>query len=193
VPVSETLCVGLVAVSVMVRVPVRAFACRGVNATLMEQLVAGVSTNVAGHPLLVIEKFPLTVTLLIVIFALPVLVTVTDCVELVVFTTCGMNATLAGDTAIVLVSVTPVPDIATVGAAPGALSLMVSVPLAWPAAVGVKVIETVQVLPEGPGGKVEGLIGHAFDATKTPLDETMLEIVTGELPVLVRVTVCGFG
>ena len=55
VPVSVTLCVGMVAVSVMVKVPVRTFACSGVNATLMEQFVAGVSTYVAGHPLLVIE------------------------------------------------------------------------------------------------------------------------------------------
>jgi hypothetical protein len=104
-----------------------------------------------------------------------------------------MNTKLAGVTATVLVSVRPVPDTATVGEAPGALSVMVTVPLAWPAAEGVKVTENVQVLPVGPGGRVDGLTGHELDTTKAALDETMLEIVTGELPVLVRVTVCGFG
>ena len=121
---------------------------------------------------------------------MPVLLTVTVCVALVVPTTCGMNTKLAGVTATVLVSVRPVPDTATVGEAPGALSVMVTVPLAWPAAVGVNVTVNVQVLPEGPGGRVDGLTGHELDTAKAALDETMLEIVTGAVPVLISVTVC---
>ena len=96
-------------------------------------------------------------------------------------------------TATVFASATPVPDIVTLGAAPGALLVTVSVPLAAPAFAGVNVTETVHVLPLGPGAKVEGLSGQLLATTNAVLDEVILEIVTGEFPVLVKVMVCGFG
>jgi hypothetical protein len=76
------------------------------------------------------------------------------------------------------------------GAVPGALSVTVRVPLRAPFAEGVKVTLTWQVFPEGPGGTVV----HPFDtANSVGFDETTLETVTGEFPVLVRVTVWGLG
>src|SRR5712691_12342229 len=83
----------------------------------------------------------------------------------------------------------PVPVNGTVCGLPAALSVIVSVPVRAPTAVGANVTLIVQF---APAARVAGLIGQAttpvLDSAKSP--EAAIElIVTALAPVLVRVTV----
>ena len=88
----------------------------------------------------------------------------------------------------------PVPVNGTVCGLPLALSVMVSVPMRAPVAVGVNVTLIVQVFDPAVAGNVAGLIGQAdapvLVSAKSP-DAAMEMIVRGPVPVFVSVTVCG--
>jgi hypothetical protein len=83
----------------------------------------------------------------------------------------------------VSVGTAPVPDKVTVCGLPLALSVMVRVPLAVPAAVGVNVTLIVQFAP------APMLVPHVFVWEK-PLLATMLVKVSEAVPESVTVTVC---
>ena len=79
--------------------------------------------------------------------ASPVLVRVTDCAALVVFTSCAAN--VSAETERLATGAIPVPVNAVVGAAPAALLLTLRVPLRLLRAIGVKLTLMVQLLPAG--------------------------------------------
>jgi hypothetical protein len=83
VPVSDTVCVLLLALSVMVSVPLSELAVVGVKVTLMLQLLPAASELPQA---LLAAKLPVAATELIVKAALPELVSVTVWALLVVFT-----------------------------------------------------------------------------------------------------------
>ena len=86
----------------------------------------------------------------------------------------------------------PVPLKLTKCGLPGALSWIVKVPLLLPLCVGVKVTLTVQLVLVL---RLKGGAGHGFDSPlmfqpKSPLTLKLLT-VTGCVPVLVKVRICG--
>src|SRR5271157_1454017 len=83
--------------------------------------------------------------LLILSGAVPLLVSVTACAELVVLTSWLLKDRLVGDR--VTPGAVPVPERATVCGLPEAVSVMVRVPFRVPDAVGVKVTLMAQLAP----------------------------------------------
>ena len=78
---------------------------------------------------------------------------------------------------------TPVPVKPTVCGLLGALSAIESVPVRWPAAVGVNVTAIVQLAPAATE------LPQALVCAKSP-DAVTPEMVNDALPVFVSVTVC---
>jgi hypothetical protein len=160
VPVSGTVCGLFTALSVMERLAVRVPLAVGlkVSVTVHVPLTASV-LGLSGH-VLVWEKSPVFVPLnpmaVIVSGAVPVLVTVTDCVGLLVPTDWLRKVRLVGlrDTA----GAVPVPLKDTVWGLPAALSAMEMLALRLPVAPGLKVTEMLHVLPAArvldPDGQV---------------------------------------
>ena len=90
---------------------------------------------------------PVTAKLVMLKAALPGLVRVTGCAELVVPTGRLPKARLAGERLTTGAVLVPVPERLTVWGLPAALSEMLRVPLRVPVAVGVKVTLIVQLAP----------------------------------------------
>jgi hypothetical protein len=158
VPVRLTVCGLLLALSVIVRVPVRVPPARGVKVTLIVQLALGVSE--LGHAL-VWAKSPLTLMMREVNAALPLLLRVTVCGGLVVETVCPAKVRLVVER--LTTGASPVPLRVTFWGLLLALSVSASVPLRAPLAVGVKVTLMVQLAP----GDSE--IGQELVWAKSPL------------------------
>jgi len=84
---------------------------------------------------------------------------------------------------------TPVPVSATLCGLPAALSVMLTLPVRFPVAVGLKVMLIAQFAPPA---SVVGLTGHVLVCAKSPLlvpPAAMLVIVSAAVPVLVTVIV----
>ena len=116
----------------------------------MRQLDPAAKLEPQGLPPIT-AKLPVTAILEIVSDAVPVLINVTDCGELVVFTTCPPKDRLAGRRLTAGANAAPVPVRLAVWGLLSALSLTVNVPVRIPDAVGVKVTLIVQLaLPARP-------------------------------------------
>jgi hypothetical protein len=118
----------------------------------------------------------------------PVLVSVTVLVVLVVFTTWFPNETEVGDRK--TAGAVPVPVRVTVCGLPPALSMTERVPPRLPIALGVNVMLIVQALL---AANVAGEIGQLFVCAKSlallPVNVSAVT-VRADVPVLVSVTVC---
>jgi negative regulator of sigma E activity len=160
----------------MVSAPLREPLVLGVNVTLRVQLALAATLV---PQVLVWEKSPLTVMLLIVRVALPVFVRVTLCALLLLPTACAGKVKEVGER--LTTGALPVPVRLTVCVAGLALSVMVMEPLRDPAALGVNVTLRVQLaLAARPEPQV--LVWE-----KSPLT-VMLLIVRVALPVFASVT-----
>ena len=84
----------------------------------------------------------------------------------------------------ICVGVNPKPETAMTCGLLGALSVMVTVAVRLPAAVGVNVTPTVHVLF---GFNVLGETGQLFEMAKSPALIATLEMVSGTSPLLARV------
>ena len=140
VPVRETSCGVPAALSAMFNEPVRVPVAAGVKVTFTMQLVP---TARLVPQLLVCAKSPLAVMLEMLAAAVPVFETVTGCDALLLPSTCAGKASALLDRPIT--GAVPVPVRETVWGLFEALSVMVSVPLRDPLAVGVNVTFTVQL------------------------------------------------
>jgi hypothetical protein len=166
----------------MVSVPLREPAVVGVKVTWIGQFAPPATL---APQVFVSAKSPLAATLVIVSAAVPELVRVIVCAALGVLSTCAANVRLAGER--VAPGPAPVPVSATVCGLPAALSVMVSVPLRTPGAVGVNVTLIVQLAVGAT--EVPQLLVSPKSPPFTPLI-AILETWSVPLPVFVRVTLC---
>jgi hypothetical protein len=204
------------ALSVKVSVPLAAPAAVGVNVTPTAQL-APAGTGVP-QVLPEIAKGPLIPTLEIVRDVLWRLVSVTVTAALVLPTVTVPKLNELADSVTGELEPLPVPLRLTVWGPPGAESVKVSVPVAAPVAVGVKVTPTLQlapgamlvpqVLPAIPKGPLAPTPEMVSDTPRLLVSVTDLvelveptavvlklrelaDSVTGAVPVPVRLTICG--
>ncbi len=153
VPVNDTVCVLGVAESVTVSVAVLVPVALGVNVTLMVQLAPTAKDRGSVPQVFVCAKFdafePLSAMLFTVSEAVPELVRVTLRAALVVPVTWLASVTLVGESVAAdpLVVVPPVPVRVTVWVVGLALSVMVSVAVWMPVALGLNVTLIVQLDP----------------------------------------------
>ena len=183
VPVRATVCVLLdapLSLSVMVSMAVRVPVAVGVKITSMRHEPPA-ATDVPQ--VFVSAKFPALVPLSVMVAtesnAVPVFDSVTDIVELGVPTSCPPNDRLEPER--LATGAMPVPVSATACGLSLALSVMVSVPVRAPVVAGMKAMLIVQFDPEDRE-KPQKLVW-----LKSPLT-AMLLMVTGPIPVLVRLT-----
>jgi hypothetical protein len=155
VPVSGTVCGLLVALSVMVKVPVRGPVTVGVNVTLIVQVfdpaVAGKVAGQADVPVLVSAKSPDAAMEMIVRGPVPVFVSVTVCAALIIFSSWLPKVRLVGASVTAGVGFAPVPVNAMFCGLVLSLSVSCNVAVSLPTTVGLNVTLTVQVLvaPKG--------------------------------------------
>lgn len=135
--------------------------------------------------LLVCEKSPLAVTALTVKVAVPVLLTLTDCVALLFPTSTPLKLRLAGESR--AAEATPVPVKGTLCGLPAALSVMLSEEEALPVFVGVKVMLIVQLAFEA---RVFPQVLVCANSPLLPLTILMFDNNSDDVPVLVSVTAC---
>jgi len=193
VPVSGTLCGLPPALSLMLRVAVRAPLAAGVKLTLMVQLaVAARVLGLSGQVFDCAKSAaftPFTTMPLIVSAAVPLFVSVIDCAALVVpifwlpkLSEVGLSVTAGAET-------TPVPLRATLCGLPAALSLILTLALRTPEVDGEKVTRMVQL---APAANVLGASGQVLVSAKSaafvPV-RPMLLIVSAAVPVFVSVAV----
>jgi hypothetical protein len=180
VPFSVTVCGEPLALSVIVSVPERPPAAVGVKVI---EIVQAVPTATLAPQLLVSAKSPDAAIELSVSVAVPELESVTACAALVVPVVCDAKVRLAEEMAAVGVAASPAPLNATICGELLALSVIVSVPVRLPAAVGVKVTEMVQP------ALAATLVPQLFVWAKSP--EAAIDVmVSAAVPELVSVTVC---
>ena len=186
VPLSVIVCMPPLALSAMVTTPVRVPLAVGVNVTAIVQ-VPEAATGVEVEQVLPLPraKSPLAVKALMFRALVPVFVSVTDCAAAVVPTTVLPKVRLEGfrDTP----ATAPVPLSAIVCVPPLALSRMVNTPVRVPLEVGANVTAIVQVPKAATGVEVEHVV--PAPRAKSPL-EVKAEMVSGLVPVLVKVTDC---
>jgi len=191
VPERLTVCGLPLALSVMLTEAVRLPLADGVNVTLIGQLPSAATEL---PQVLLSEKslafVPVTVMLVMLKGALPVLLRVTVCAPLVVPTGWLPKPRLVGErltTGAVAAVDVPVPERLTVCGLPLALSVMLTEAVRLPLAGGVKVTLIVQWAPAATE------LPHVLVSAKFLLLVPMtarLVILKVALPVLLRVTVC---
>jgi hypothetical protein len=179
VPVRLDVCGLPTALSATLSVPVRVPVAVGLNTTLMVHfaLAARLDEQVVAEML----KSP------VVDGEIPVKATACLLVNVNVFAGLDTPTFSVGNDALAGVSVActvPVPDNATVCGLLGELSVIVSVPVRVPTAVGVKVTSILQFFPAASVAP-QGLVDVVWP--KSPL-VVMLLIFSVEVPVLVKVT-----
>jgi hypothetical protein len=167
------------ALSAMVTAPVREPAAVGVNVTLIAQLLP-LATLLPQ--LFVSPKSPLAVIPVIDSGALPVLLKTTLWGALVVLTIWVVKVKLAGASATTGIG-TPLPANGIVSGESDALSVIITEPYLFPAAVGVNVTLITQLKP------APRLAGQVLVCAKSPF-VVMLVNVRAALPVFAKVTVC---
>ena len=192
VPLSVTLCGLPAALSLIVTLAPRLPLADGVKVTLIVQLAPAASVLGLMGQVLVCAKspafVPATVMLVIVRAAVPLFVSVTDLAALVVPTFWAPKLRLVGFSVTAGAETVPVPESATLCGLPAALSLIVTLALRLPVAVGENVTLSVQV---APAASVLGLSGQVFVCAKSPALAPltpMLLIVNAAVPLLVSVT-----
>lgn len=136
--------------------------------------------------LLVCEKSPVAVTLLIVSGAVPVFVTVIGDAVLVLPTSTPAKLRLRGES--VAAGATPVPLIAALCGLPVALSVILTVDDRLPVLVGVKVTVIVQL---AFAASEEGQVFVCEKSPVLPLDILIPVIDSDAFPVFVSVIICG--
>ena len=172
----------MVALSAIVTEPRRLPEASGANVIVMVQLFP--AATLAGQ-LLLWAKSPLAVTLEMARAALPVLVNVTVCAALMLPTAWLLNVSVLVER-LTTGTASPMPDSGTVCVLPATfpvLSVTVRVPVLVPAAVGVNVTLIVQVV------LAERIEPHVLLWLKSPA-ATMLEMLNGASPVLLKITCC---
>ena len=180
VPLKATVCGEPPALSVIVSVPERAPAAVGVKVIEIVQLapIARLLPQV-----LISEKSPETAIAPSVSAAVPELVRITVCTALVVPIVCDGKVRLVGESVAVGVAAKPVPLSVTVWGEPVALSVIASVPVRLPAAVGVNFTEIEQFAPAATD------IPQVLVYAKSP--DVAIELsASAACPVLVSVTIC---
>ena len=115
--------------------------------------------------------------------ALPVLLSVTDCAALVVFSSWLPKLKFVADKLTMGAGAAPVPVRLMVCGLPAMLSVIVTAPVRMPVAVGVNVTLMVQLAPAATD------VPQVLVCMKSPL-ATMLVTLSAAVPVLVSVTVC---
>ena len=185
-PLSVTVCVPPLALSVMVITPVRVPLAVGVNVTAIVHVPeAAIGVEIEQIVPAFRAKSPLAARAMMVSELVPVLVTVTDCAAAVVPTTVLPKVRLEGATDIP--AAVPLPVSVTICVPPLASSLVVTTLVRVPLAVGVNVTAIVQVLPAATGVEVEQVV--PVPKAKSPL--AINAVMFRELiPVLVKVTDC---
>jgi hypothetical protein len=166
VPVRFTVCGEFDAASVTVIVPVRVPAAVGVNVTLTMQFAPPFS--VGGH-VFVCPKSPAE-PIVTDVAPVPVFLTVTGLLALVLPTACEANVKLAGVAVTVITVAVPVPVKLTVCGEFDAVSVSEIVPVRVPATVGVNVTFTVQFAP------AFSVVPQLFVCAKSPVDATEMEV-----------------
>jgi hypothetical protein len=178
-----TVCGEPLALSVIVSVPVRFPVAVGVKVTEMAH-VAPVAT-LLPH-VCVSAKSPDVLMDVMESAAVPEFVSVMVCATLVEPSVCEAKVRLVGESVTAGAATAggvPVPLKATVCGESPALSVIVSVPVRLPAAVGVKVTEMVHVAP------VATLLSHVCGSAKSP-DALIDVIASAAVPEFVSVMVC---
>jgi hypothetical protein len=140
----------------------------------------------AAVQLLVCEKSPVAIMLLIVKAAVPVLVTVTGAAVLLVPTSTPVKLRPTGDS--VATGATPVPLIGTVCGLPGALSVNLTVDDRLPVLVGVKTTLIVQL---AFAAREEGQLLVCEKSAVLLLEILMFVTDKDAFPVFVSVIACG--
>src|SRR6266849_4409799 len=164
--------------------PPRDHTAVGVKTTVIEQ-DAPTATGAAVQ-LLVCEKSPVAIMLLIVKAAVPVLVTVTGAAVLLVPTRTPAKLRPTGDS--VATGATPVPPIGTVCGLPGALSVNLTVDDRLPVLVGVKTTLIVQL---AFAASEEGQLLVCEKSAVLLLEILMFVTDKDAFPVFVSVIACG--
>ncbi len=164
------------ALSVMVTVPVLVPVAVGLKVTLRVQLALAATLE---PQVLVWEKLPLTLMLVIVRLAFPVFLSVTLCALLLVPTFCAGKVKEVGER--LTTGAVPVPVRLMVWVVGLALSVMVTAPVRVPTAVGLKVTLKVQLPP------TTTLEPQVLVWEKSPLT-VMLVMLSVALPVFLSVT-----
>ena len=186
VPLSVTVCVPPLALSVMVTTPLRVPLAVGVNVTAIVHVPeAAIGVEIEQVVPAPRAKSPLAVRAVMESELAPVLVRVTDCAAAVVPTTVLPKVRPEGfsDTP----TAVPLPVSVTICMPPLASSLMVTTLVRVPLAVGVNVTAIVQVSPAVTGVEVEQVV--PVPRAKSPL--AINAVMFRELvPVLVKVTDC---
>jgi hypothetical protein len=179
VPLKATDCGEPLALSVIVSVPVRLPAVVGVKVTEMVQF-APAATELPQ--VCVSAKSPDAAIEVIESAAVPGLVRIVVCAALVVPVVCDVKVRADGESIIPGVGAIPVPFNTTIWGELGALSVMVTVPVRLPAAVGVNVTEMVQFAPAAT------LVPQVWVCAKSP-DIAIEVTVKAVVPEFVSVTV----
>lgn len=194
VPVSGTICGLPLASSAIETLALRLPVAAGENVTDTEHAVFTASVLGEVGQVLVCANSPAFVPvspmLLIESGALPVFVNVTVCAAAVVPTRCDPKLKLDGESETAGPGAVPVPVSGTACGLPDASSLIDTLALRPPSAVGVNDTETVH---EPFAAKVDGETGQLFDCAKSPafvpVRPTPL-IASGAFPVFINVTDC---
>jgi hypothetical protein len=180
VPVKGMAWLPPAALSATVTAPALGPAAVGVNVTLIVQLLP-LATLLPQ--LFVSPKSPLALIPLIDSGALPVLLKTTLCGALGVLTIWLVKVKLAGVNSTTGVG-SPLPANGIVSGESDALSVIITEPYLFPAAVGVNVTLITQLKP------APKLAGQVLVCAKSPLVVTLVN-VRAALPVFAKVTVCG--
>ena len=186
VPERATVCGLPVALSEMLREPLRAPLAVGANVTLAEQVWPGLSRLLTAPQVLVWRKSPLVVMLVMVSVAVPVLVMVTVWGLLVVPTNWLENDRVVGASVTAVPAVTPVPVKLNVCGLLAALSDIESVAVRTPRASGVKVTFIWHVPP------LASTVPTQVSVSVNTLGLLLVisVIVRGAVPALITVIVC---
>jgi hypothetical protein len=167
VPVSPTVCGLPAALSVMVNVPVRVPVAVGVNVTLIVQFAFAASIAGSVPHVFVCAKSPDAAMELIVSAAFPVFVTVTVCAALCVFSNWLPKVRLVGASVTAGAGIAPIPLSAMFCGLVLSPSVRTSVPGLDPAADGVNVTLTVQVLVAPKGMLLPHVLVAAYSVLAT--------------------------
>src|SRR5438876_852284 len=175
-----TMCGLPAALSVIVIVPDLAPVAVGVNVTLVVQFAPAAT----GVPQVLVWAYCALAAMLVTLSAaLPVLLSVTDCAALVVFSSWLPKLKFVADKLTMGAGAAPVPVRLMVCGLPAMLSVIVTAPVRMPVAVGVNVTLMVQLAPAATD------VPQVLVCMKSPL-ATMLVTLSATFPVLFSVTDC---
>ena len=187
VPESDTDCGLPLALSVMVSEAVRVPAAAGVNKIAMVQLPPAATEELqVSASVKSAASAPVKAMLEMLKLALPVLLRVTTCEELVMSTASFPKDRLEGERLAAALVLAPVPERLTVCGLPVALSVRVTAAVRVPVAAGLKVTLIVQLAPAATLDPQ--LLVWAKSLGLVP-ESAMLVMLKAALPVLVRVIV----